>query len=315
MSKQTNPPKSINRLILRLLRSKAGLILPDKLYLKIRHQAELGQKLNLKNPKTYNEKLQWLKLYNRKPELTMMADKYAVRDFVARTIGPQYLVPLLGVWQSFAKIDFTSLPERFVLKCTHDCDGLIICRNKSCLDLAAAKKFLNSSLAKNYFYVAREWPYKQIQPRIIAEQYLDDRSIDQYEDDTSPVLNVYKFFCFNGQPRFLLHSVDKGDDCRYDYFDMDFQPLAMSAGIKKADYAVLEPQNFAKMKQVAALLAQDICHVRVDLFNIAGRIYFNEMTFFNWAGYQPFYPAKWDEILGSWLVLPAKVQSLRQVVK
>lgn len=294
------------RIILRALRAKISRAIPDPLYLKIRYRAECGKKLRLKNPVTFNEKLQWLKLYNRKPEYTMMADKYGVRKYVADTVGEKYLVPLIGVWNRVEEIDFSDLPDRFVLKCTHDSGGLVICRDKSKLDMAAAKMILNRSLQKNHYYTAREWPYKNIVPRIIGEVYLDDRPADQYPDDTTPVLNVYKIFCFHGMPKFLVYTVDRGEDVRYDYFDMDFNRIDMSAGYEKAGYTIVKPLNFEKMKSVAARLAQGICHVRVDLHNISGTIYFNEMTFFNWAGYQPFIPEKWDELLGSWLDLPEK---------
>jgi hypothetical protein len=301
-----NSAKFTRRVILHLLRTKAASLMPDPLYLKIRYWAELRKSLNLNNPHTYNEKLQWLKLYNRNPDYTFMADKYSVRKYVADTIGEEYLVPLIGVWNRVDDIDFSALPDRFVLKCTHDCGGLVICRNKSKLDAIAAKKFLDRCLHRNYFYIAREWPYKNIIPRIIGEIYLDDRPIDQYPDHITPVLNAYKFFCFNGTPKYLVHTVDKGDDIRYDYFNMDFNRVDISAGYARADYEIVKPQNFEEMKYIASCLSKGICHVRVDLFNIAGKIYFNELTFFNWAGYQAFIPEKWDSIWGELIDIQGK---------
>jgi hypothetical protein len=306
MNRRKNTTALTRKIIRHILRTKMACFIPDPLYLRIRYWAELGEKLNIRHPVTFNEKLQWLKLYNRKPEFTMMADKFEVRKYVADRVGEKYLVPLIGVWERFEDIDFSALPGRFVLKCTHDCGGLVICRDKSKLDVHETKKVISQSLRKNYFDVAREWPYKHIVPRIIGEVYLDDRSPDQYQDHSTPVLNAYKFFCFNGTPKLLVYTVDKGVDIRYDYFDMDFNRVEISAGYERAGYEIVKPSNFEEMKVVAAKLSNGICHVRVDLYNISGKIYFNEMTFFNWAGFQPFIPESWDSILGSWLDLPAK---------
>jgi len=294
------------RIILYILRTKASQIIPDKPYLRIRYWAQLGKKLNLDHPQTFNEKLQWLKLHHRNPDYTMMADKYSVRKYVADTVGEKYLVPLIGVWNRWDDINFSALPNRFVLKCTHDCGGMVICRDKSKFDIQQAKRIIAHSLGRNYFYSAREWPYKNIMPRIIGESYLDDRPIDQYADNSSPVLNAYKFFCFHGTPKYLVYTVDKGDDIRYDFFDMDFNRMAMSMGYESANCEIVKPQSFAEMKEIAACLSKGICHVRVDLFNIDGKIYFNEMTFFNWAGFQTFIPEDWDRIIGDWINLPDK---------
>jgi hypothetical protein len=280
--------------------------IPDAPYLRIRYWAELGKRLNLGHPATYNEKLQWLKLYNRHPEYTMMADKYGVRQYVADIIGEKYLVPLLGVWDRFDDIDFSDLPDQFVLKCTHDCGGQIICRDKSKLDLSAAAKIISRSMRRNYYYAAREWPYKNIVPRLIVEEYLDDRPINIHTDYMTYFLHAYKFFCFNGVPRFLVYTSDKGDDIRYNYFDMDFCRMDMSCGFAEAGYEIRRPGNFAEMIEIAAILSKGIPHVRVDLYNVSGKIYFNELTFFNWAGFQPFIPETWDETLGSWIELPEK---------
>ena len=175
--------------------------MPDKPYLELMYWVNMDRKLDLKNPKTFNEKLQWLKLYNRRPEYTMMADKVLVRDYIAKTLGPEYLIPLLGVWDDPDEIDFDKLPDRFVLKCNHNSGlGMCICKDKSKLDIEKVRADLREGLKQDYYLTGREWPYKDIPRKILCEQYMEDASLE---------LKDYKFFCFNGVPRYCQVIADR----------------------------------------------------------------------------------------------------------
>ena len=273
-------------------------VLPDKAYLKIRYRLAMGRKLDLENPKTFNEKLQWLKLYDRKPEYTRMVDKYEAKKYVAEKIGEEYIIPTLGVWDRFDDIDFDSLPDQFVLKCTHDSGGLVIVRDKGALDKAAAKKKIEKSLKKNYYYAGREWPYKDVKPRILAEAYLEERS--------SVSLHDYKFYCFHGEPKFLYLSegLENHATARISFLTLEWE----FAEFGRSDYAPLQelppkPEQFPKMLEIAQKLSAGKRFLRVDLYNIEDKIYFSELTFTPCSGHMPFKPQIWDERLGDWIDL------------
>lgn len=288
------------KLLILVLLYRTSFILPDLLYLKILFRLRMGKRLDLKSPKTYSEKLQWLKLYNHIPEYTKMADKASAKEYVAGKIGGEYVIPLLGIWDKFDDIDFDKLPDQFVLKTTHgSTKGLIICKDKSVLNINSARKEINKSLKHNFFYEGREWPYKNIVPRIIAEQYMVDESGTELKD--------YKFLCFDGDPKLLFVSTNRRIDINFDFFDIDFNHLSiLQAGDKNATKQILKPKNYEKMVDIARKLSEGIPHVRVDLYNVNGKIYFGEMTFFYAGGIVPFKPEKWDYILGSWIKLPEK---------
>ena len=268
------------------------------------YKKKLNKELNLDNPKTFNEKLQWLKLYNRRPEYTMMADKCAVKQYVTGKIGSEYVVPLLGVWNDFDDIDFAALPEQFVLKCNHDCGSIVICRDKKTFDYDATRKKLTRCLKRNYYWEGREWPYKDIPPKIIAEEYLDS-------GDGKPPVD-YKYFCFRGEPKIMFIATDRGIDTKFDFYDMDFNHLEFVHGHPNANAALEKPEKFEEMRSLATVLSNGIPFVRVDFYNINGRIYFGEYTFFHWGGLMPFVPENWDYTLGSWLTLPEK-QGLKRL--
>ena len=275
--------------------------MPDEEYLCKLFRAKMGYPLDLKEPKTFNEKLQWLKLYDRKPIYTVMVDKYEVKNYVAGIIGDKYIIPTLGVWNRFDEIDFTKLPDQFVLKCTHDSGGLVICRDKKKLDFAKAKKKITKSLKKNFYYVGREWPYKNVKPRIIAEEYM--------EDDVTHELRDYKFFTFNGVAKALFIATDRqtaGEDTKFDFFDMDFKHLPFTNGHPNADVVPAKPETFAEMKELAEKLSKGIPHVRVDFYEVNGKAYFGELTFSHWSGFVPFEPPEWDKTFGDWIDLPEK---------
>lgn len=274
-------------------------LIPDKLYIQRRYYKRFHKKCNLDNPVTYNEKLQWLKLYNRKQEYTKMVDKYDVKQYVSKLIGSEYIIPTLGVWDRFDDIDFDKLPNQFVLKCTHDSGGVIIVKDKKTFDKERARKKINSSMRFNYYWNGREWPYKNIKPRIIAEQYM--------VDDSGYELKDYKFFCFNGTPKCMLIATDRTDvnkETRFDYFDMDFNFLPFEWVYKNSHKKLVKPLAFDEMKEIAKTLSINIPHVRVDLYEVKGKVYFGELTFFHQGGMAPFKPQKWDVKLGEWIELP-----------
>jgi len=273
--------------------------MPDELYLRIAFRIKMGKKLNLKNPKTYNEKLQWLKLHDRKPLYTQLVDKHAVRDYVAGKIGEKYLIPLVGgPWKSFDEIDFDALPEQFVLKCTHDSGGLVICRDKRSFDKAAARAKIEKCLKHNYYYGYREWPYKGVEPRIIAEQYMEDKTDGELRD--------YKFFAFDGCSRAMFIATDrsaKDAETKFDFFDMDFKHLDFCNGHPNAEEAPHRPEQFDEMRSLAERLSEGFAQMRVDFYEVNGRVYFGEITFFHWSGLTPFKPDVWDEKFGEWIDL------------
>lgn len=273
-------------------------ILPDRLFLQVMYFRCFGQWLNLKNPKTFNEKLQWLKLHDRKPEYTRMVDKYEAKVYIAEKLGEEYVIPTLGVWDHFDDIDFDSLPNQFVLKCTHDSGGLVICRDKSKLDIQATRKKIEASLKSNYYWHKREWPYKNVKPRIIAEQYLEETAEDALKD--------YKFFCFHGVPKVMYISNDHGEDPRTDFFDMDYNHLPLKARDPNADVSPDKPEKFEEMRQLATVLSQNIPHLRVDFYYVDGKVYLGEMTFYHMSGFTEFTPMEWNIRMGEWIKIPSK---------
>lgn len=280
-----------------------GHILPDtvdadKLYLEILYKNRMKKTLNLHNPQTYNEKLQWLKLYNRRPEYSIMVDKYAVKKYVEDIIGSEYIIPTLGVWKHFDDIDFDSLPSQFVLKCTHDSGGLVICKDKKTLNKEKAKKQIEHCLKRRYFLNTREWPYKDVEPQIIAEKYMVDESGYELKD--------YKFFTFNGKVKAMFIATDRGSESEtcFDFYDCNFEHLPFENGHPNAKKKIKKPENFDKMIELAEKLGENMPHARIDFYNINGKIYFGEITFFHWSGLKPFVPEEWDYKFGSWIQLP-----------
>lgn len=271
---------------------------PDEFYLKCIYHTTFGKRLNLDNPKEYNEKLHWLKLHERKEEYIRMVDKYEAKKFVAERIGEQYVVPLLGVWKRFEDIDISSLPEQFVLKCNHDSNSYVICKDKSQFDIKKAKKRIEKCLKRNFYYLGREWPYKNISPVIIAEQYLEDKRYHELRD--------YKFFTFNGKPK-VMHVVfnrqNKEEETYGDFFDMEYNHLDLRMGHNCSPTPPEKPENFELMKEFAEKLSEGTKHLRVDFYEVNGNLYFGECTFFQDGGMGEIKPDKWNSILGSWIEL------------
>jgi hypothetical protein len=278
--------------------------LPDKPYLQLYYFLKFRKLCNFRNPKTFSEKMQWLKLYNRKARYTVMADKYAVKDYVAERIGREYIIPTLGVWDRFEDIDFHELPEQFVLKCTHDSGGLVICRDKQTLDMEKARTVLTESLHRDYDRIAREWPYKDIPRKIIGEKLM-------WDDSQRTGLRDYKFYCFDGEPKFLYVSLgmDNHATARMSFLNLDWT----FAPFRRRDYLPFEqlppkPVNYEKMLELARKLSEGEPFLRVDLYEIEGKIYFSELTFTPCGGMMQFHPSQWDKTLGSWIKLPEKTK-------
>ena len=277
--------------------------LNDKDYLKIKYRIFYGKKLNLEHPSTFNEKLQWLKLYDRNPKYTRLVDKADVKTYVASIIGEDKIIPTLGVWESEEEIDFSSLPKQFVLKCTHDSSSVVICKDKNSFNIQEAKKRLKRSLSKDFYSAGREWSYKGLIPRIIAEKYMSDSG-----DESLSELRDYKFFCFNGVVKCLKVDFDRFVDHRANYYDTEGNLLHFEEMMCPSDpnRDIVLPINLHEMITIAEKLAKNIPFVRVDLYNVGGRIYFGEMTFYPASGFGFFNPDEWDLKLGQWLELPEK---------
>lgn len=273
----------------------APLIKNDQTYIKMRWKLSMDYRLNLEDPRTYNEKLQWLKLYDRRPEYVKMVDKYEAKELVSSIIGSQYIIPTLSVYDSVEDIDFDKLPNQFVLKCTHDSGGVVICRDKDSLNIEKAKKKLSHGLKHNFYYQNREWPYKQVKPRIIAERYM--------EDDNNELID-YKFFCFNGEVKALFIATDRQnskEETKFDFFDENFKHLEVTNGHPNAINRPKKPISFDRMKELASKLSSGYPHIRVDFYEVNGEVYFGELTLCHWGGFVPFKPKEWDYTFGSWL--------------
>lgn len=277
-----------------LLKRKISRVLPDKLFLRLYYYLKFKSKLDLENPKLFNEKIQWLKLYDRNPKYTKMVDKLEVRKIVSEVLGEEYLIPLIGVYETFDEIDFDNLPDQFVLKCTHDSGGIVICRNRSEFDIEKARTKINNSLNRNYYYLYREWPYKNVKPRIICEKLMVDESNKELKD--------YKVFCFDGEPKIIQLDYNRFInhqrllyDCEWNKVEGYFQ--------YKADESVFfeKPKVLNTMLELAKKLSKDFRFIRIDFYIINDEIYFGETTFYPEAGFGKFYPEELNELWGSWI--------------
>lgn len=275
--------------------------IPDELYLRMAYRSVTGKKLHLNPPVTYNEKLQWLKLHNRQPEYTLMVDKYEVRKFVAERVGEEYLVKTLGVWNRAEEIDFDALPNQFVLKCTHDCGGLVICRDKKALDIETSKKQLNDCLKTNFFWQGREWPYKNVKPRIYAEEYLEDPGETQLSD--------YKVFCFDGVPQIIQVDYDRYEGHKRQFFDCDWNRMDISFHfLSDTVKQIRKPDVLSEMLYLSRKLSAGFPHLRTDFYIVNNKLYVGEMTFFHGTGFGKWWPEGTDEWLGKFINLDSVKQ-------
>lgn len=297
LKKAFNHPEWILGVVLR--HTPLGRWMNDKTFIKWEYFSGMRKFPDLKNPKSYNEKLQWLKLNDIHPEYSRIVDKAEAKIYVKEVLGEdaeQFIIPTLGVWNSFDEIDFDKLPNQFVLKTTHDSGGVVVVKDKATMKIKDVRAKIERSMKNNFFYEHREYPYKSIKPRIIAEKYMVDESGTELKD--------YKFFCFNGEPKMLFVATDRPFDTRFDFFDTDFQHLPFKQGHPLATKKITKPVGFEKMLDLSRQLSKGFPHVRVDLYDINGFIYFGELTFFHFSGNVPFEPDEWDYRIGEWLELP-----------
>ena len=280
----------------KLAKARIFRILPDNVMLSAQYYCVFGKRINLNNPVTFNEKLQWLKLYDRNPLYQILVDKLAVKQWVSDKIGVEYIVKTYATWDSVDAIDLDILPDKFVLKTNHDSGGVAICRDKSVFDFEGAKKKLNVHMKSNLFWHAREWPYKSVKPCVFAEEYL--------EPNEAKGLIDYKFMCFNGSCRCAFTCTGRADgNLRVDFFDNDWTHMPFTRHYPNADIPPERPRNLRQMQSAAETLSQDIPFVRVDFYEVGESVYFGEMTFYPGAGFEEFNPSEWDERLGSWMDL------------
>ena len=290
---------SIPRLIAAIV-ARFCFWLPDSLYLRIRYLLIMHRRLDLNDPQTFNEKINWLKVFNRNPLYPKLVDKASVKNYVKAVIGDEYIIPTLGVWNSFEEIDFNSLPDKFVLKSTNGGGGtgVVICRDKSKFNKGSAKKQLEKSLTADW-KIGREWVYRDVPPRYIVEDIIEN-------SDGSDLVD-YKFHCFNGEPKLLFLASDRylgKNTLKFDWYDMDLNHLPFkSRGYENANKVIPYFEEFDEMKEVARKLSQGMPYVRVDLYLVNGRIYFGELTFFHDAGFVALEPEEWEYKLGSWINL------------
>ena len=275
--------------------------MPDKEYLERKFECCMGKTLDLDNPKTFNEKLQWLKLHDRNPEYTVMVDKYRVRDYIREKLGEEYLIPLVGVWDNPDEIDFHSLPNQFVLKCNHNSGlGMYICKDKNKLtekDIKKIRRDLSKGLKQDYYLAGREWPYKDVPRKIIAEKYMEDSSTQELRD--------YKFFCFNGEVKCYKVDFDRFAEHKANYFAPDGNLMRVGEEVCPPDFGreISVPGNLKKMKELAKKLSQTQMFLRTDFYDVDGKIYFGELTFYPASGFGKFIYDGNDELFGSWINL------------
>lgn len=281
-----------------LMNTKLSHLVSDKTIITWFYEYHTGKKLDLSDPKTFNEKIQWLKLYDHNPIYTVLVDKLTVREHVERILGMEYLIPHIGVYESPEEIDFSKLPDTFVLKCTHDSGGVVICSDRANFDERAAIIKLKRAMKTNPFWRTREWPYKDLIPKIICEKYIVDESGYELKD--------YKFFCFDGEPKLIQVDFGRFSNHRRNIYDTDWNLIPLS--IKFPDDPTVEiprPSTLDHMMYVAKKLSKGFVHVRVDLYSVHDKVYFGELTFHHGSGIEEFNPDSYNALLGSWIHLPS----------
>lgn len=282
-------------LIVKCSRTPIFRWIPDKKYLELYYKAIFKKTLELKHPKTFNEKLQWMKLYDRDELYTKLADKYLVREYVREKIGEEYLVPLLGVYDKYKDIDFKKLPNQFVIKCNHDSGGVVICRNKEEFDYVKARKKINRSLSRNYYYHGREWAYKNIRKRIIAEKYIEDSQGGDLRD--------YKIMCFNGVAKmsFVCSNRETAEGLCVNFYDLNWNEMPFERHYPRNKEKIKKPRNYEKMLFLAEKLSVGLKFARIDFYEVDDKIYFGEITLYPGNGFEEFSPDEYDTYIGEWL--------------
>lgn len=272
-------------------------LIPDRLYLQLISRHSLWYRIDFKNPKTFNEKLQRLKLYNRNSDYTKMVDKCDAKKYVSSIIWERYIIPTLWVYNTFDEIDFDKLPNQFVIKCTHDSGGIVICQNKKEFNKSLARKKIEKNLKNNYYIYAREWVYKNIKPRIIVEKYMVDESWVELKD--------YKVFCFNGEPKIIQVDFDRFKGHKRNIYNLNWEILPFEI-LYPSDksHKINKPKCLEEMIYLAKKLSKNIPHVRIDFYIINNQIYFWEMTFYHGWWFEDFRPREWDYKFWEWIKLP-----------
>jgi hypothetical protein len=274
---------------------------PDRIFLKIKYFLIFGKRLNLKNPQTFNEKIQWLKLYDRKPEYTQIVDKYEVRKYIEDRIGNEYLIPLFGVWDNFDDINFDNLPNQFVLKANHFSGGVFICKDKQGFDIEKTRKEMNKVLKRNYYFYGREWPYKNVKPRIKAEKYMVDESGVELKD--------YKIYCYDGLPKYILVCSERylRSGLKKTFFDPNWNYIHGIVNWPKSEQTIKEPHSLKEMLRLSRLLSKDISFLRVDFYEVQEKIYFGELTIHPAAGFEDHSTPDWDKKMGEGILSNEKL--------
>ena len=295
--KEGNNKKIGKAIALNISLSKISRFIPDKIYLKILYRCYFGKRLNLSMPKTFNEKLQWLKLYDRKSIYTDMLDKNRAKEYSANIIGQEHIIQTYGLWNEFDDIDFEKMPDKFVLKCTHDSGSIVICKDAAAFDVNIARKKIEKGMGVNSYYYGREWPYKNVVPQILAEELLIDKKNSDLRD--------YKFFCFNGKVKCFKIDFERFVSHRANYYDRECNLLHFGEDDCPPNYKIeLDiPNNISEMIELAEKLSNGTKFLRVDFYDVDGKIYFGEMTFFPASGFGTFTDAEWDKKLGEWIKL------------
>ncbi len=283
--------------VMRLLMRKSAKLWSDEAYLRMYYYFTFGKKLNLDNPQTFNEKLQWLKLHDRRPEYTRMVDKYEAKKYVAEKLGEEYIIPTLGVWDHFDDIDFDSLPNQFVLKCTHDSGGLVICKDKSTLDISASKKKIESCLKRDYYIQWREWPYKNVKPRIIAEKYMEEKGLGELKD--------YKVYNFDGKAKLIQVDFNRFSGHMKNLYSTEWKYIEAAINYPSCpEHQIPKPEKLEEMLALAEKLSAGHPYLRTDFYSIEDKLYFGELTFFPGSGFMWFDPEELGLELGSYIKLP-----------
>lgn len=310
MSSLTNIKDTVNKIVVQTVQ-KFYFLFSDKLSLKIQYRVIMGRRLNLKNPTRFSEKLQWLKLYDRKPIYSTMVDKITAKDYVAGIIGKDYIIPTLGVWDHFDEIDFDQLPDKFVLKTNHSggSSGVVICRNKSKFNKERAKIRLEKSLKQSVYHTLREWPYKNIQPKIFAEELL--------EVNEQHGLMDYKVFCCNGEPKMVKVNYDVAKDYHVNWYDLNWDRIEGTTIYDPTDMTVVieRPKLLEDMLAKARVLSKGVPYLRVDFYCVDNELKFGELTFFPGSGFEQFKPDSFDFTIGSWITLPDRIDGGGVIIK
>lgn len=269
----------------------------DKEFLCMKYEILMGRKLDIESPKTFNEKLQWLKLYDHNECYSTLVDKYEVKKYISSILGEKMVIPTIGVWNSFDEIDFNELPKQFVLKCTHDSGSVVICKDKDSIDIKKVKNKIESCLRKNYYMQGREWPYKNVTPRILAEKYMTE-----FDGD----IKDYKFFCFSGKVKFFKIDFDRFTCHRANYYDIEGNILPFFESSLPADFnkKMDIPGNLNDMIRYAEVISKNTPFMRVDFYSIEDRVFFGEVTLYPASGFGEIYPAEWDKKIGELIELP-----------